>query len=527
MSLRHLIAEQVLLEGELVPAHLEVGDDGIIRRIHRLEAGSTARRAAIVRAREVSAGAGMHLVRPRMVVLPGAVDTHVSFCEPGHVQREGFSSGTMAAALGGVTSVLEMPHSSTPVTVRAEDLQHKRSAAAEQAYVDIGFWAALVPPSVQSRGRVSGQDRPSCAEPEELWESGAFGFVCTLLPFDHSTDALRSAGTPQLLPLTPAELREAMMRIARFDGLLAVHAEDSRTVAAAAGATGANLSSRLAWAQAAARYSAWAASRPAEAEVIAVEGLIDAVRETGCRTHILQVSTAGALELIAAAKAEGLPLSAETCTHYLSFAAESVPVGSPEFVCWPPLRDVGHREALWQGLQEGILDAVVSAHSPTTRQEKLRGAADLRLARPGISGLQVGFAALASEARSRGIGLAEVSRWTSGGPAELCRLHQKGDIAPGRYADLLIYDPEETHVVSAAGLAHKTPLSAYEGMEIHGTVVGSVLRGMQLFTAQDSSATLGQHGQLLSGPGTGVPLGPGPHQVGSGPRRRHLRAVSA
>ncbi|GAA1135789.1 allantoinase AllB [Nesterenkonia lutea] len=468
MTLRHLIAEQVLLGGEFVPAHLEILD-GEIARIHRLSTGEGRRREEIVKASDVGAGAGMTVVRPSHLVLPGNVDTHVHINEPGRTSWEGFATGTMAAALGGVTSVVDMPLNSIPPTVDVESLRIKQRAAMGQTYVDVGFWGGIIPGN-------TAQLRP-------LWEAGAFGFKCFLLP----------SGVDEFPPVNGEQLREAMAEVARFDGLVIVHAEDAETIERATEVTGRRR--RLS------HYADWALTRPHDAEVAAISDLIEAVRETGCRTHILHLASARALDIIAAARTEGLPLTVETCPHYLCFEADSIPDGAAEFKCCPPIRDSGNREALWDALREGIIDAVVSDHSPSTAEEKHRGAPDLQQAWGGISGLQVGFSAVAHEARLRGIGIEQVSSWMAENTAALAGLSRKGIIAPGRDADLVIYDPQETNVVSAMGLAHKNPISAYEHYEITGTVIGAVLRGIELFSPRDTTSALAPVGQFLRGAG--------------------------
>ncbi|GAA1802240.1 allantoinase AllB [Nesterenkonia flava] len=488
MSVRHLIAEQVLIEGVLQPAHLEITDEGIIHRIEKIAPGTAAHRAAVCRSSDVGGGDGLKVLKPRMMVLPGVVDSHVHINEPGRTSWEGFATGTMAAALGGVTTVVDMPLNSIPSTVTVEALEIKRSVARSQAYVDIGFWGGIVPGNTDQLA--------------PLWDEGVFGFKCFLL----------DSGVEEFPPVNPAQLREAMTEVARFDGLVIVHAEDARTIDTATQSTARTGSVT--------RYADWAATRPPEAETEAIRGLLEAVRETGCRTHILHLASAAALDLIREAKDEGLPLTVETCPHYLCFEAERIPDGAAEFKCCPPIRDAGNRDALWQGLQEGLIDVIVSDHSPSTAEEKYRGAPDLSRAWGGISGLQVGFAAVASEARRRGVGIEDVSRWMSGGTAALVGLDDRGEIAVGRRADFLFYDPAEAHVVSASGLAHKNPVSAYEGHEISGTVVGSVLAGTELFTALDSSSPLAPVGDLIMRPGAAASVGGLEQKAAAGPVSR-------
>ncbi|GAB4083656.1 allantoinase AllB [Myceligenerans cantabricum] len=415
------------------------------------------------------------------VVLPGVVDTHVHVNEPGRTEWEGFASASRAAALGGVTTIIDMPLNSVPPTTSVEALAVKRAAAEALAarpgrpgtggglVCDVGFWGGAVPGNVEDL--------------EPLWDAGAFGFKCFLA----------DSGVPEFPPLAPDELLAAMDRLARFGGLMVVHAEDPGVLAAAPARQGP-------------AYADFLLSRPHEAETTAVARLLDVVRETGTRTHVLHVSSARVLDLLAAAKDEGLPVTAETCHHYLTIAAEDVPAGDPAYKCCPPIRDRGNQDALWDGLRAGILDCVVSDHSPTTTDKKYgakpRGEVDLQQAWGGISGLQTGFVALADAARRRGVPLADVSRWTAQQTAELVGLDRsdrpKGVLAEGAAADLVVYHPDVERTVDVAGLAHRNPVSAYDGMTITGEVAATVLGGRLVAGAFPGAAA---HGEFDDGTG--------------------------
>jgi allantoinase len=373
-------------------------------------------------------------------VLPGNVDTHVHVNEPGRTAWEGFVSATEAAALGGATTLVDMPLNSIPPTTTVAHLRAKQAAAEGELMVDVGFWGGAVPGN--------GPDL------EPLWEAGVFGFKCFLAP----------SGVDEFPPLDAEEFRAALAEVARFGGLMIVHAEDPRVLAAAPAPP-----SRA--------YADFVLSRPHEAELAAIRRVLDGARETGARVHVLHLASARALDLIAAARDEGLPVTVETCPHYLCFAAETIPDAAPQFKCCPPIRDTGNREELWQGLRAGVIDMVVSDHSPATAEEKGRGDGDLQQAWGGVSGLQVGFSAVAAEARRRNIPLASVSRWMSRNTADLVGLAAKGRIEPGADADLAVYDTGVEFRIEATRLAHRNPISAYDGLRYGGRVTRSVVRG--------------------------------------------------
>ena len=373
-------------------------------------------------------------------VLPGVVDTHVHINEPGRTDWEGFLSATEAAALGGATTLIDMPLNSIPPTTTVEGLRVKQKAAAAELMVDVGFWGGAVPGNLEDL-------RP-------LWEAGVFGFKCFLSP----------SGVEEFPPLDPEQFVAALREIASFDGLMIVHAEDPGVLDEAP-----HRPSRA--------YADFVLSRPDEAETAAIRRVLDGARATGARVHILHLSSARALDLIQDARDEGLPVTVETCPHYLTFAAESIPDAAPQFKCCPPIRDAGNREELWNALRAGVIDTVVSDHSPATASEKSRGDGDLQQAWGGVSGLQVGVATVAFEARRRNIGLAAVSRWMSRNTADLVGLSRKGRIAVGRDADLAIYDTGVDYRIEAARLAHRNAITAYDGLRLGGRVTRTVVRG--------------------------------------------------
>ena len=377
---------------------------------------------------------------PTAYVLPGVVDTHVHVNEPGRTEWEGFVTATTAAAAGGVTTFLDMPLNAIPPTTTLEALQVKQERALGELAVDVGFWGGAVPGNLPDL--------------EPLWDAGVFGFKCFLSP----------SGVEEFPALHDHELREALTEVARLDALMLVHAEDPAVLASAPAPP-----SRA--------YHDFLLSRPDAAETAAVRRVVDAARDTGARVHVVHLSSARALDLLADARAEGIRVSAETCPHYLCLAADDIPDAAPEFKCCPPIRDAGNQEQLWQGLLAGVIDTVVTDHSPATAAEKSRGGGDLQQAWGGIAGLQVGFTAVAHAARKRGIGLDRVSRWMSRHTAELVGLASKGRIEVGADADLIVYDANAELVVDARRLAHRNPISAYDGQRFAGRVVRTLVRG--------------------------------------------------
>ena len=377
-------------------------------------------------------------------LLPGVVDSHVHVNEPGRTAWEGFATATRAALAGGVTTICDMPLNSSPVTTTVDALRAKTAAAAGQCAVDVAFWGGAVPGNADSIG--------------PLLDAGVVGFKCFLI----------DSGLPEFPPLSREELRSAMAAIAESGAPMIVHAEDPSQVTTPAGAS----------------YDAFVASRPPIAERRAIETVISAAAFSGARAHIVHLAAGECAALISSAKAAGVRLTAETCPHYLYFAAEHVPDGATEFKSCPPIRDSVNREALWRGLEAGAIDCVVSDHSPCPPALKSFGSGDFGAAWGGIASLQLGLSAVWTVARRRGRTLDDVARWMASAPAALAGLPAKGRLAPGGDADLVAFDPDETFVVDPAKLLHRHPVTPYAGKTLTGRVRQTWLRGTPLLEGE-------------------------------------------
>ncbi len=380
---------------------------------------------------------------PDEVLLPGLVDTHVHVNEPGRTQWEGFASATRAAAAGGVTTIIDMPLNSIPPTTTVEALQLKREAARDQAFVDVGFWGGAIPGNQ--------------ADLRPLHDEGVFGFKCFLL---HS-------GVDEFPHLEADEMEADMAVLKSFDSMMIVHAEDSRAIERAPSAEGD-------------QYQKFLSSRPRGAENVAIAEVIERARWTGARAHILHLSSSDALPMIASAKRDGVRLTVETCPHYLTLIAEEIPNGATAYKCCPPIREVGNRELLWEGLLDGTIDCIVSDHSPSTLDLKDLENGDFAVAWGGVSSLQLGLPIIWTEARRRGIPLEQVITWMSARPAELAGLSTKGKLSLGFDADLSVFAPDEAFVVDASRLKHKNPITPYDKRALSGVVRRTFLRGTEV-----------------------------------------------
>jgi allantoinase len=383
------------------------------------------------------------------VLMPGIVDTHVHINQPGREDWEGFVTATRAAAAGGITTLVDMPLNSNPATTTWSALRDKLSSAFLRCSVDVGFWGGVVPGNGD--------------ELAGLLEEGVLGFKAFLVP----------SGVEEFQHVEEADLRAAMPELARHGAVLLAHAELPGPIAAAAGV----------WEDGSpAEYDRYLRSRPDAAEVEAVALLIRLCRETGCRVHVVHVSSAEVLPLLKNAREEGLPVTAETCPHYLTFAAEEIPDGAVLFKCAPPIRSRENRERLWQGLREGVIDLVATDHSPCPPRKKKIRAGDFREAWGGISSLQLALPAVWTGARERGFSVADLAEWMCAAPARLAGLQgRKGAIAPGYDADLVIWDPEASFVVDTAQLLHRHKLTPYARRTLYGTVRRTLLNGEVIY----------------------------------------------
>jgi len=378
------------------------------------------------------------------------VDTHVHINEPGRTEWEGFATATRAAAAGGVTTLIEMPLNSIPATTSVAAFKTKLAAAAGKLSVDTGFWGGVVPGNSQ--------------ELRGLWEAGCFGFKCFLV----------DSGVKEFASVGETDLRSALPVLAKIGVPLLAHSELPGPIDDAAKRRVANASRNS--------YQTWLDSRPRAAENDAIELLLRLGSEFGARIHIVHLSSTDAIPRIQKAKATGQPLSVETCPHYLTFSSEEVPEGATQFKCAPPIRERDNREHLWDGLREGTIDMIATDHSPCPPEMKRQETGDFLDAWGGIASLQLSLPAVWTEAKRRGFSLTHLAKWLCEAPARLAGLdHQKGAIAPGRDADLVIWNPEASFKVNPAQLHHRHKLTPYAESDLMGIVEATFLRGVKIF----------------------------------------------
>jgi allantoinase len=391
-------------------------------------------------------------------ILPGLIDSHVHINEPGRTEWEGFETATRAAAAGGYTMLVDMPLNCLPATTTVAALESKREAARGKCRVDWAAWGGVV---ADNQGDI-----------EALAAAGVPGFKCFLI----------HPGIDGFTMVTEPQLRAALPHVAHTGLPLLVHAELSGPVDKSTAALG-----DADWKE----YATYLKSRPDEAELTAIRLLISLCREFRFRLHIVHLSTWEGLALLRSARAKGLPLSVETCPHYLHFAAETIRNGSTLCKCAPPIRNCANREKLWQGLREGVIDLVATDHSPCPPAMKKPDEGNFQTAWGGISSLSVALPVMWTEASERGFSLCDLARWMAKAPARLAGCDaRKGRVAAGYDADFVVFEPEKEFVVTRERLHQRHAVSPYVGEKLKGVVKATYVRGTPVFT----------HGEFLGEP---------------------------
>ncbi|MFT4114764.1 allantoinase AllB [Silvibacterium sp.] len=423
----------VLPDGIHSAAVLE--DEGIIR--------------AVCAPSEIPAGYAVHDFGT-LALLPGLIDSHVHINEPGRTEWEGFRTATRAAAAGGITTLVDMPLNCLPETTNVAALEAKRSAAYSKCLVD---WAAW--------GGVAGDN---AADVAPLAAAGVRGYKCFLI----------YPGCEGFQMVSLQQLEAALPHVATTGLPLLVHAELEEPIAAATAMLNETSND---WR----RYATYLASRPDEAELSAIRILLALCRRYRFRLHIVHLATAQAVPMLRQARAEGLPVTVETCPHYLHFAAEEIPDASTLHKCAPPIRSRANREQLWEAVREGVIDLVATDHSPCPPAMKKFEEGRFDLAWGGIASLAVALPVVWTGLSARGFGLTEIARLMSAGPAHLAGLEaRKGAIAAGRDCDLVVFDPDAEFHVSANDLHSRHALSPYVSEMLRGRVMATYLRGEKI-----------------------------------------------
>lgn len=383
-------------------------------------------------------------------ILPGLVDSHVHINEPGRTEWEGFETATRAAAAGGYTMLVDMPLNCLPATCTVAALNAKREAARGKCRVNWAAWGGVVS---NNQGDI-----------ESLAGAGVRGFKCFLV----------HPGIDGFTMVAEQQLRDALPHVARTGLPLLVHAELAGPIEGATAAL-----AKADWKS----YATYLRSRPDEAELSAIRLLLSLCREYHFRLHIVHLATDRALDDLRAARAERLPVSVETCPHYLHLTAETIADGATLCKCAPPVRSRENRERLWEGLAEGVIDLVATDHSPCPPSMKQLESGNFKTAWGGIASLSMALPVMWTEAGQRGFTLADIARWMSEGPARLAGCESRnGRIAAGYDADFVVLDSEAEFVVTTERLHHRHAVSPYLGEKLRGVVKATYLRGQAVFS---------------------------------------------
>jgi len=385
----------------------------------------------------------------RRIVLPGVVDFHAHFSDPGRTHWEDWAHGSRAAAAGGVTTVVDMPLNAIPATVNRRAFDLKRQSGSQSSIIDFALWGGLVDDNL--------------ADLEDLLTTGVIGIKAFMV--DTKDDTFRF--------VDDILLRRGMEIIARTGDMLAVHAEDNA-------GTWARTDALLALART--DLKAWTEARTPENELTAIVRALSLAKETGCRLHVVHVSVPEGIEALKAARTAGQDVTWETCAHYLTLTDEDFFRLGVEAKCAPPLRDRARQDALWDLVLAGQVDAVTSDHSPCPTEDKDAGRENVWKAWGGITGIQCLLPALMTEGLARGLSWPDLVRLLCGGPARLARLDdRKGALSEGLDADLTVVDPARTWTLRAEDLKSRNRHSAYVGRTFQGSVEAVYLRGRSLF----------------------------------------------
>lgn len=389
------------------------------------------------------------------VLMPGIIDPHVHINEPGRADWEGFDSATKAAAAGGITSMIEMPLNARPVTTSVDAFNQKLRATEGKLHINCGFWGGIVPDNADNL--------------EPLLQSGVFGIKAFLV----------DSGLPEFPNVSESDLRKGIPAIAAAGMPLLVHAELASPIDDIPIVD----------------YQSHLQSRPSKWEDDAIELMINLCGEYGGRTHIVHLSSSDSLAQIEDAKAQGLPISVETCPHYLVFNSESIPQDNTLYKCAPPIRDKANNEKLWRAISDGKIDFITSDHSPAPPALKHLDDHNFEKAWGGIAGLQFLLPAFWTGASQRNMELTDIARLMCQAPAEFVGLETKGKIVPGYDADLIIWDPDAKVDTNTDVIYHKHKATPYRDFAMQGRVLKTFVNG-ELVYEEGEFLSLSQ-GQIL------------------------------
>lgn len=378
------------------------------------------------------------------ILMPGVIDVHVHVNEPGRTEWEGFETATLAAAAGGTTTIIDMPLNASPVTTTLEAFQQKLEASKGKLNVNAGFYAGLIPGNAQHL--------------DELLQSGVVGVKCFLT---HS-------GIDEFPNVTEKDLEQAMPIIAKYNLPLLAHCELYDEEVASDFENHPK------------SYKHYLASRPKKWENDAIDLMIRMSRKHQCAVHIVHVASAEALAKIQAAKEEGLSITAETCTQYIYFNAEEIPDANTIYKCAPPIREKANNEQLKEALGMGVLNFIATDHSPAPPSIKEIETGNLKKAWGGIAGIQFLLNGSWTALRET-MSLEEFIPLVTSKPAEFIKANKKGTIEIGKDADFVIWNPEESTVITEEDIHFRYKISPYIGQQLSGIVLETIVNGETVY----------------------------------------------